>query len=74
MMKIATNINKIESDCYEQLRSETREFMQNFYAQVINQPVVFTAYGFYTINLALFASIITGIVSYQIILVQFYAS
>lgn len=74
MMEIATNLNKFESEGFNELRGETREFLHNFYSQTIHQPVIFTAYGFYNINLALLASIITGIVSYQIILVQFYAS
>lgn len=71
---VATAINKLELDNYDDLQTETREFLQNFYLQVNHQPVVFTAFGFCTINLALLASITTGIVSYQIILVQFYAS
>lgn len=74
MTGIATTINKIELNNYDQLKPEAREFLQNFYLQVNNQPIVFTAFGFFTINLALLASITTGVVSYQIILVQFYAS
>lgn len=74
MMKLANKIVKIECDNFELLRSDTRDFLQNFYLQLMHQPVVFTAHGFYAINLALLGSIITGIVSYQIILVQFYAS
>jgi 7tm Chemosensory receptor len=41
---------------------------------MVHQPIIFTAFDFYTINLGLRASIMTGIISYQIILVQFYAS
>jgi hypothetical protein len=74
MSKIATVVSKIECDHYERLTDETREFAHKFYMQLNHQPIVFTAYGFYTINLALLASICTGIVSYQIILVQFYSS
>lgn len=73
-MKVATSIKVMESDHYDEIRAESREFLQSFYSQLINQPIVFTASGFYVINLPLLASIITGIVSYQIILVQFNAS
>lgn len=71
---ISTIINQIETEQHEQLHVEARDFLQSFYLQLIHQPVAFTAFGFYIINLTLLASIVTGIVSYQIILVQFYAS
>lgn len=74
MSEMATTVNKIGSENCEKLPPETREFLQNFYLQLVHQPVVFTAFGFYVINLTLLASITTGIVSYIIILVQFYAS
>lgn len=74
MSKIASQINNIQSDHYDQLNGDTRDFLQSFYLQVIHQPVKFTAMGFYTISLGLLASILTGIVSYQIILVQFYST
>lgn len=74
MNSLATTISKVESDNYDQHRGETRDFLQNFYLQLNHQPVVFTAFGFYTINLSLLAAIATGVVSYQIILVQFHAS
>lgn len=74
MSKIATTVNIVGSENCEQLPQETREFVQNFYVQLVYQPVVFTAFGFYVINRTLLASITTGIVSYIIILVQFYAS
>lgn len=48
--------------------------MQNFYVQLVLQPVYFSAAGFYVVNFALLAAITTGIASYEIILVQFYAS
>lgn len=74
MTDLATTVSKIECENYDQLTDEAREFVHKFYMQLIHQPILFTAYGFYTINLALLASITTGIVSYQIILVQFYAT
>jgi hypothetical protein len=73
MTKITTAVCDIECENYEQLTDEAREFVHKFYMQLTHQPILFTAYSFYTINFALLASIITGIVSYQIILVQFYA-
>ena len=74
MTKLATTVSKIECEYYEQMSEECQEFVHKFYLQLNHQPIIFTSYGFYTINLALFASITTGIVSYQIILVQFYAT
>ena len=74
MTDIAISIKNIQCEYLEQLRLEIREFLSNLYQQLIHQPVTFTAFGFYTINLGLLASISTGIVSYQIILLQFYAS
>lgn len=74
MTSIAILIKNIECEHFDQLRPEIREFLGSLYQQMIHQPVVFTASGFYTINFTLLASISTGIVSYQIILVQFYAS
>jgi len=74
MSKLATALSKIECENYEGLKEESREFIHKFYMQLCQQPIIFTAYGFYNINLALLASITTGIVSYQIILVQFHSS
>jgi hypothetical protein len=74
MTKLATVVSVIECDHYERLTDESREFVHKFYMQLNHQPVLFTACGFYTINLALLSAICTGIVSYQIILVQFHAA
>jgi len=74
MTKLTTIIKQQESDHYDLLDSEKRQFLQNFFMHLIHKPVAFTALGFFTINQALLASIITGIVSYQIILVEFYAA
>lgn len=74
MSELATNLKKFECEHYEKLQSEAREFLRSFYLQLIHQPVIFTAFGMYAINMTLIASIATEIVSYQIILVQFYAS
>lgn len=74
MSNIASNIYKFKSNNFRQLRPETREILAGFLAQVVHRPVQFTAFEIYPINLRLLAEITTGIVSYQIILVQFYAS
>lgn len=74
MASIATSIKKIECENYEKLPSEAREFLQSFYSQLVHQPITFTAHGFYVINRALLAAISTTIISYEIILVQFYSS
>lgn len=49
-----------------------REILQNFLFQVSFHPVTFTAFGFFTLDYMLLASIVTGILSYIIIFVQFY--
>jgi hypothetical protein len=74
MKTLAETIDKIECDHYDHIESETREYLQRFYLQLNHQPVVFTAYDFYTINLSLLGTLATTLVSYLIILVQFYAS
>lgn len=74
MSNFATTVKKLQCQYYDQLKSETREFLQNFYVQLLLQPIYFSAAGFYVINFALLAGITTGIASYEIILVQFYAS
>lgn len=74
MIKLATALSKCECDNFDSLLEESREFIHKFYMQLCQQPIIFTAYGFYNINLALLASITTGIVSYQIILVQFHST
>jgi 7tm Chemosensory receptor len=63
---LATNLNKIECENYDRLRVETREFLQNFYVQLNNQPILFTAVGVFVINYTLFASIVTGVLGYQV--------
>jgi 7tm Chemosensory receptor len=65
------NIGSTEST---QHNTELRDLLQNFSLELVHQPVTFTVHGFYVINLSLLASIATGIVSYQILLIQFYAS
>lgn len=74
MTNIATTLKLVEIKNYGQLNIEVQECIEKFYLQLNYQPVIFTTAGFYKINLALLASIATGIVSYQIILVQFYAA
>ncbi|CRK88195.1 CLUMA_CG001976, isoform A [Clunio marinus] len=74
LKRIGATLNEMECDYYDLLTSETREFLQKFYLQLSHQPVIFTAFGFCNINLAMLGAIVIEIASYQIILVQFYAS
>lgn len=74
MTSLTTSVKDLQCDRYETTSAEVQSFLNQFYQQLIHQPVVFTTGGFYSLNLALLASIFTGITSYQIILVQFYVS
>lgn len=74
MSGLLSTVGQIDCDKFDQLRGEARGFLRSFCLRLIHQPIIFTAFGFYTINFSLLASITAGIVSYQIILVQFYAS
>lgn len=74
MARIPTQLNVSECQNSNRLTIETKEFFQSFYLQLMDLPVTFSARGFFSINLPLFATIITGTLSYQIILVQFYTS
>lgn len=74
MTTLLSTVSRIGCDKYDQLRRDTRSFLRNSCLQLTHQPVIFTAFGFYTINFSLLASIVKGIVSDPIILVRFYAS
>lgn len=54
------------------MNNEMRFLLLSFYSQLNHQPLAFTAMGMYRISLSFLGSILTGIVSYQIILVQFH--
>lgn len=71
MENFSINVNKIECNDFH-IDEEIRNTLHKFYLQLKLQPVMFTAFGFYKINLALLASVTTGVISYQIILVQFH--
>lgn len=61
----------VDLTCADDFQSErVKSEIQIFYQLVNTHPICFTACGFYTINLELLASIILGVFSYQIILVQ----
>lgn len=74
MDSLASTVSEVSAENDENLSRESVDILQNLYLQVVHQPVTFTAGGFFEINMELFASMITGVVSYEIILVQFYAS
>lgn len=65
------NLNSTDSTL---LDPQLHDLLQNFTLELLHQPVTFTINGFYIINLSLLSSIAIGIVSYQILLIQFYAS
>lgn len=74
VLKFSFHVDFMVNCQLEELGSRSREILEKFYYQLNLQPVKFSALGFYTINQALLASIVTGVVSYQIILVQFHTS
>lgn len=74
MSSLATAIKNLQCENYSTTTLEVQDFLNQFYTQIIQQPVIFTTAGFYDLNLSLLASIFTGVASYQIILVQFYVS
>jgi 7tm Chemosensory receptor len=74
MIKLASTIGNMQAEFHRVQTIEMRDLLQSFYSQVRLRPVVFTACDFFTIDLTLLASITTGIFSYIIILVQFYAA
>jgi len=55
--RISKAISRIEIENHRQLGSESRDLIHNFYLQVNQQPIQFTANGFYTFNFALLASV-----------------
>jgi 7tm Chemosensory receptor len=74
MEKIAINVSKIETEHRRQMTDEAREMFESFYVQVCHQPVAFSACGFFTLNMELLVSVVTSVLSYLVILVQFQAS
>lgn len=74
MSEILFEIELLESDNYYQINDEIKQILRSFYLQLTNHPIAFTVYGFFNINLNLFASILMSVTSFQIILVQFQAT
>jgi 7tm Chemosensory receptor len=70
--KLAQTVNQIQINLHDAVTFEVRELLHSFMFQASFYPVTFTAFGFFTLDLKLLASIVTGILSYLIILVQFY--
>jgi hypothetical protein len=56
------------------MSNEEKEILRSFYSQLEKSPITFSIFGFFNIDLSLLASVLTAIVSYQIILVQFHAN
>lgn len=74
MIAIAITIAETCTQMKENFKGETARLLQQLYSQTTLQPITFTAYGFFVINLELFSSIMIGTLSYLIILIQFSAS
>jgi 7tm Chemosensory receptor len=74
MSSLAKTIKKVEFDNFDHVDPQTLKFLKSFYSRVVHQPITFTAFEFFTLNLPLLTSIATGVVSYLVILIQFYAS
>lgn len=70
--KLSTVLNKLECDDRLFFDEMMTNEMIKFYVQINHKPLRFTAADIYEINLALFSSINIGMLSYQIILVQFH--
>lgn len=67
-------IEQFETENHHNLDQESRITLNSFYMQLSSHPIFFTMLGFFNINLNLLAQILTGVTSFQIILVQFQAS
>lgn len=74
MHKLAKAVVDIQCESYFRLHQDALSYLQGFYLQVEQQTVSFTANEFFPLNLSLFAAVAMGIVSYEIILMQFYAA
>lgn len=74
MASFATTVKKIHCERAGNVSSDVRYAFDQFYLQLVHQPVTFTAAGFYAFNLSWLAAVFTGIATYLIILVQFYVS
>lgn len=74
MQDLLFQVEKIESRNFEALQSDEKEILKSFHIQLSVNPVCFSVYGIFVIDLSLLVRILTGIISFQIILVQFHAN
>lgn len=74
MSSLATMVKEMQCEHYETTTIEVQMFLNQFYQQLTSQPVVFSAAGFFDFDLPLLSSILTGVVSYQLIFLQFHIS
>lgn len=74
MQDLLFHVEKIESKNFETLQADEKEILKSFHIQLSVNPVCFSVYGIFVIDLALLVRILTGIISFQIILVQFHAN
>lgn len=73
MEEIALKIVLLQTDDYPRINEEMREALKSILLKVVTGRVKFTAYGLYEINLCSLSSILTGILSYLVMAIQFYA-
>lgn len=71
MERIVTLINDIELS-QQQRKLGVQLAFDEILVQVDQHPIVFTIAGFFVIKKSFFASVCTGIVTYLIVLLQFY--
>lgn len=74
MDNILKAISVTETNNFREINDDGRTLLHNFYTQIGCRPIRFSVSGFYVIDFALMASMFTGIVSYQVILIQVYIS
>lgn len=74
MNNLIFHLENFETENFDVLSIVHRDIIRSFHAQLSTNPISFTVFGFFAIDLSLLASILTGIISFQIILVQFHAS
>ena len=62
-MKLLSTISTIQFD--NDLGNNEQDILRDFYMQISMQPLEFTTFGYYTLNMQFLAGIFTGIASYE---------
>lgn len=71
MCRVISSINDLELTQKER-QSGVQDVFNELLHRIHHQPIHFTIAGFVTINKSFLASVSTGVLTYVIILVQFY--